>query len=392
MNSPPPVRQSRGEDNLILFGLIVVMLGGGAWIGWMTFRPQLAAAVMGWHHWLIQVASLFTDRFAAMDRQLLATDPASPTVTFDRLYHLAHNVGAFYRYPVAALVFGLAVWCWMRAGNARYRRRFDVEGLLAEQAKVFPFMAAYVGRGLRPVEPAEGEPRPADPVLHPGEWVQRFARGPKGGFCERQAREEMMRQLGPIWTGTAGAAPHVRAMIAAMALHAARRREDAVQMLGVLSRSLPIDPKDGPAGPPQPLEFSAEAIAVADEYLRDPALLGRMEKAAVGHAYTATALMSMLCEARARAGIFNPGMFQFLQLVDRRLFLALDSLGFPIIGVPWHLSSAQTPFAEAAAARSHWAAERDAKRRLVLPVLDPAIVTIRAKASDFGPRKKEKVG
>ncbi|MDN3563108.1 hypothetical protein QWZ14_01790 [Paeniroseomonas aquatica] len=391
MNTPPPVRQNRDEDNLILFGLIVLMMAGLGWLLWMTFRPQLAAAVMTWHHWLIQGASLFTDRFAAMDRQLLAADPTSPTVTFDRLYRLAHNVGGFYSYPVAALAIGLAVWCWRRVGTARYRRRFDVEGLLAEQATVFPFMAAYVGRGLRPVNPAEGEPRPADPVLHAGEWVQRFARGPKGEFCERQAREEMMRQLGPIWTGVADAAPHVRAMVAAMALHAARRREDAVQMLGALSRSLPIDAKDGPAGPAQPLEFSAKAIAIADEYLRDPDLRGRMEKAAAGHAYTATALMSMLCEARARAGIFNPGMFQFLQMVDRRLFLALDSLGFPVIGVPWHLIAAQTPFAEAAAARSHWAAEREAKCRLVLPVFGPAIVTIRAKASDFGPRKQEHV-
>lgn len=389
MNTPPPVRQSRGEDNLILCGLVLVVLAVVGWIVWTTYRPQFAAAVMTWHHWLIQVASLVSNRFATMDRQLLATDPASPAVTFDRLYRLAQNVGAFYSYPVAALAFGLAVWCWMRAGNARFRRRFDVEGLLAEQARVFPFMAAYVGRGLRPVEPAEGKPRPADPVLHPGEWVHRFARGPEGDFCERQAREELMRQLGPIWTGTAGAAPHVRGMIAAMALHAARRRDDAVQMLGVMSQSLPIDPTDGPAGPAQPLEFSAEAIAIADDYLRDPELLRQVEKAAAGHAYTSTALMSMLCEARARAGIFNPGMFQFLQLVDRRLFLALDSLGFPVIGVPWHLSSAQTPFAEAAGARSHWAAEREGKLPQILPILELAVSAIRARASDFGPRKSE---
>ena len=55
----------------------------------------------------------------------------------------------------------------------------------------------------------------------------------------------------------------------------------------------------------------------------------RCEAVADRHAYTAPALMSVLTLARAEAGVLAPAQFAFLKLVDRPLWYALHSLGFP---------------------------------------------------------------
>jgi intracellular multiplication protein IcmP len=91
------------------------------------------------------------------------------------------------------------------------------------------------------------------------------------------------------------------------------------------------------------------------------------------------AMMSVLCHARRRAGVLAPAQFNFLKLVDRRLWYALHSLGFP------NESDADygpmpNPLIEAVGARAHWHAELIAGGALHTPQLDEAAAAIRAKA------------
>ena len=67
----------------------------------------------------------------------------------------------FFRIPAAGLMLLLALICTVRAAPSRYRRVFDLDGLIGEQAISFRTTAAFAGRRLRLVPPA-AEPLPAD--------------------------------------------------------------------------------------------------------------------------------------------------------------------------------------------------------------------------------------
>jgi hypothetical protein len=88
----------------------------------------------------------------------------------------------------------------------------------------------------------------------------------------------------------------------------------------------------------------------------------------------------VLCHARLRAGVFNPGLFHWALFADRALFMALDTLGAPVPGVAWQRGPMPAPLAEGAAARDHWARELEAGRPLPLPAVDGARAAVRAVA------------
>src|SRR5208337_1692513 len=51
------------------------------------------------------------------------------------LVRLYRNIGIEFLYPAMALTLGLAALCFFRAGNARFTRAFDLDKLMAEQAR-----------------------------------------------------------------------------------------------------------------------------------------------------------------------------------------------------------------------------------------------------------------
>ncbi|MGI4946154.1 MAG: hypothetical protein ACRYHQ_37280, partial [Janthinobacterium lividum] len=211
------------------------------------------------------------------------------------------------------------------------------------------------------------------------EWVARFAALPDGSLNEDAARAELSRQLGPVWTGVAEAAPHVRCLFATFVLHAARRREDALDLLGEMAESLPIDTRDGPAGPAQSLALGDEVVGRADAVLQDSDLVAPCTAAVARHGFTAPALMSLLLHARSEAGVLAPGQFAFLRLVDRPLWYALHSLG--------DAAPMPNPRVEALGSRDHWAAECALGRPLRLPALDTALASIRVRLKQAASRK-----
>lgn len=385
--NPERDHHHRPDDGPLAVLLLLGLLGVGTWLAWTAFRPQIVGAVLSTQGALAGLAGLFTDRFDLLVRQLATADPVDPSITAGRLYRLAHDVGGFYRVPAALLLGALGVLCFRRAGATAFRRDFDLPGLMREQARTFRFTAPFASRSLRPVAPAPGAPRPLDPALHAPEWAARFARGPDGGFDGSAARRALAAQLGPLWEGPDRAAPHVRCLFAAFALHAARCRDEARDLLGDTAESLPHAPGEGAAGPSEALAFGSDVVARADAWLRHPHVARPCAKVAARHGFTAPALMTVLCHARERAGVLNPGMFAFLQFVDRPLFLACDALGFPVPGTPWHRGPAPMPATEAAGAREHWAAECEAGGPLRLPVVGAAAETVRAAAGDAGRSK-----
>jgi len=240
MRSPPHPRSAwPSNDDNTGFNMIVILLGCGvgAYLLWTCYHGEISAGVIALRHHEIAFIRHFTDRYDLADRQMLAADPEA--VTLRDLYGISHAVGMFFRVPAAVFMLLLAAICTGRAAPARYKRTFNLDGLIREQAASFRTSAAFVRRRLRLVPPAftaarsaPGEPRPADYALTAEEWIARFATGHDGNLDEVAARNALARQLGPRWRGLREASPQVRCLFAAFALHLVQRRAEALRLLG----------------------------------------------------------------------------------------------------------------------------------------------------------------
>jgi intracellular multiplication protein IcmP len=329
--------------------VVAIGLAAAGWFCWWRYHEQIAATVIIIQHWQMAVIAHFTDRYRALDAQAAAIGPAN--MMLNQLYQLCHLVGLWFRVPVVLVVAGLGLACAFLAPAARYRRNLDLDRLIKAQAGVFPTTRAYVVR------------RETTPSMHGPEWIEKYASGPDG-FDEDAARRELREQLGPQWQGVSAAEPHVRCLFAVFALHGARHRAIANCLLGEMARS--------------PLRFPEHLIAHADELLRDPELARDCGEVAARHAYTMPAMMGVLCHARRRAGVLAPAQFNFLKLVDRRLWYALHSLGFPNESDA-DFGPMPNPLIEAVGARAHWHAELIVGGPLHTPQLAEAVAAIRAK-------------
>jgi intracellular multiplication protein IcmP len=381
MIQPAQMQGGSSDDGLVTFGLIAAVIVGAGWFAWYRYHPEIAAGVILCQHWQMEFIGSFNDRYLTLDAQALAFDPAH--VTAKTLFKLCHLVGLFFRIPSALFLAILSFLCLTRASPARFTRTLDFDQLSKVQAQVFRTGAAFVGRNLKPVPIADGEPRPLDPALHVGEWVDRYARDKTKTYDEGMARRELTAQLGPLWQSPQNAAPHVRCLFAAFALHARRDRDAALTFLGDIATSLPRDKHETSAGPLAPLSVPAEIVAHADVILAQPDLVKNSVAIAARHGFTAPALMSVLCNARLKAGVLAPAQFNFLKLLDRRLWYALHSLGFPD-GPDWLKAPMPNPRVEAVGARDHWAVECKIGRPLRIPSIDRAAHVIRANIASNG--------
>ena len=383
MRSPlhPRAAWPSSDDNTG-FNLIVILLGCcvGAYLLCTCYHGAISAAVIALRHHEIALIRHFTDRYDLADRQMLAADPE--VVSLRDLYGISHAVGMFFRIPAAVFMLLLAAICALRAAPARYKRAFDLDALIREQAASFRTSAAFVRHSLRLVPlgfagpgSSPGDARPAYYALTPEEWIARFATGSDGDFDEAAARCALLRQLGSPWRGLQEASPQVRCLFAAFALHLAQRRADALRLLGDLSASLANSDQDKPEGLDTPLAMPASAVAETVAFLSDGELVAPALAIANRHAYAHTALMALLNNARLRAGVLAPGQFAWLKIVDRPLWYALHSLGFETEGIGCYLHP--NPRVEAVGARDHWAAERLAGEPVIEPNMDRAIEALR---------------
>lgn len=189
------------SDDMVGFNALVILIGigVGAYLLWTYHHTEISAAVMAWRHWEIGVLRRFTDRFNLADAQMVHSAPSGVTVR--DLWGISGAIGCYWRLPACVLMVLLALACRTRNAPSRFRRQFDLEALIREQALTFTTTAAYTARKLRLVAVREGDPRPADYALTPAEWIERYAAGDDGAFDEGRARRALRLQLAPRWHG-----------------------------------------------------------------------------------------------------------------------------------------------------------------------------------------------
>lgn len=375
----PPMNNSRASwpsaDDTAAFNLIVIVvgLGVGAYLLWMNDHATISAWVMALAHREIVWLHPITHRFDLADRQMAGSDPAG--VTLQDLLGILRAIGLYVRIPAVGFIVVLAVACATCAAPARFKRHFDLDGLLREQAKRFAVARAFVHRrlGLTRLEPEVL--RPADYALTAEEWLDRFVCKPGLPFNEARAAAALLSQLGPAWKGPEKASPVARLLFAAFGLHMAEKREEALHLLGEASAALDASKGEGKAGPEHYLQLPTTVTKRVDAVLADTRAFRDAAEVAARHAYAAPALMSVLNVARLRAGVLAPSQFVWVKFVDRPLFYALQSLGFESEGLGRYAHP--NPRVEAAGARDHWASERAAGQPLAAPSVARAMQALR---------------
>lgn len=442
------------DDDAMIFVYAAVLLGSIAVLAWFKLHREITIGVLALLRAQLWIASAWTDRYQQLAARMAAADPA--TVRIGQLYAACRVVSGIFRVSAAFLLAGLGVLCIVRASGERYTEKLDLDRLMKLQAPIFPSISAWLNRRFSLVEPdLKTGPRPADPALHLGEWITVHALNPDRTYDPLKARPALIAQLGQPWEGPEKTGPAARAMFAVFALHAARERDAALALLGVLSREvtdapspLATGPSPGPAGqgegadrtqehpadaaekkgapvshqetisvdvdagfarkvdrflrsrgdrdnklrppvepgpisskpdvgPLVPLVFSEAAMREVDRAIGHSEITEPARVIAGQHAYTTTALMGLLMHARRRAGVLAPGQFAFLKLVDRPLWYALHSLGFPVS--EQDDGPMPNPRIEALGARAHWEAERAVEAPLLTAQVEAAETAIHAR-------------
>jgi intracellular multiplication protein IcmP len=285
-------------------------------------------------------------------------------LTFDHLSYFA----ALAMQPLKNVFIGIfvagALWCMFYGPGKQYRSTLGLEGLIKRQAKNFKVIAPFVkfNPSKQPPRPP-GAPVPAElpafaEALGPEEWLAyNVIPVPDGQIDVTAATEAFRKQLGERWKGPKALAPYKQILLAAFCLKAARKRNEADDMLGRIASCWSFEGGLKLSRDPNLLR---EARAILNNSDLSGKLLAKINR----HAFETTAMLRALQTAREEGGVLAPAQFVWLRAHDRALWYPLNNLGRH----SYHM--------EALGAMSHFRIEKMTQRPVPVPKLEDAVQTI----------------
>lgn len=265
------------------------------------------------------------------------------------------------RYLFLALFGVLFTWAVFRGPTSFFRRKLNLEGLIGQQAQVFPIIAPFLKfnpaklpfRALGSAVPSQLPP--FSEALGPEEWVAFHSIPMSGGLPDPEAAEAAFaHQLGPRWRGAMALPAELQVLLAAFCLKASRKRDESDAMLGRLA--LCWDPASG-----LKLRRDRALLGEARKILRSKDMAEKTLANCSRHAFVSTALIRALNTAREEGGVLAPAQFVWLRAHNRSLWYCLNNLG------------RQAFHTEALGAMSHYRAEKQINRPIPKPRLAQAV-------------------
>lgn len=270
-----------------------------------------------------------------------------------------------YKYPFLFIMLLMGLHVYFKGPMSQYRRKFTLDSLIKEQAKIFPQVSPFIkfnpSKQIGPRAP--GEPVPVNlpefaEALGPEEWIAYHQIPlPDGKLNEKEAKAAFAKQLGERWRGPKKLPPYQQILLAAFCLKAARKRKESDDILGRIAKCW--DVKDG-------LKLSRDKTlhSTALRVLRNSKICGETIKATRQHAFVTTALLRALDHARSEGGVLAPAQFVWLRGFDRDLWYPLNNLG------------KQTHHTEALGAMCHYKEEKRSQRPIPVPKVELAVKSI----------------
>jgi intracellular multiplication protein IcmP len=266
-------------------------------------------------------------------------------------------VGTYIRVPLMILMFVLAGVIYK--GNAAnvFRNTYSMKSLAEREYHNWPQISPVIGLDLVKTDIDSG---PWAMAMSPMQFCKRYnllqevrpqrVEGMRRSEWDRidvvlkrgETNRLFIMQLGGLWRGPDKLPQYARALFAAFA---ARVNAD-------------------PNGSKLLLQMAATCksrmnFAGADALLKKHYDSKFVQKIVKSHAYTLTVMAAML-EGSRDDGVQAAADFLWLKPVDRRLWYTLNTVG------------RQTPFIEVAGVFAHWVAEKEAGKKLIMPMVEEA--------------------
>lgn len=354
--APPQQGQDDGGTGVLwavagLFALLGIL--------WYVFKDQIIFGFLELKIWELNVLGLFTSSPAMGQLKTLVQQAHSSTLTFDDLVTIGQLVGTYLRIPFAIIMVALAFVIYFGSATRVFKATYSMKSLALSEKGNWPQIQPVLGLDLVHTDIDKG---PWAMAMTPVQFCKRNnlieeyrKPRPEGGLRRDADRIEVMlkrgeankvfaMQLGPKWESVDRLPPYARALFAVFAARINADSKAAAALLLQLNRSSTTKKMD---------------FAGVDALLKKHENTKIVKKILQSHAYVLTVMAAMLVNARLD-GVQATADFLWLKPLDRRLWYMLNTMG------------RQTPFSESAGPFAHYVAEREAGRKLIIPMIEGA--------------------
>lgn len=376
MPAPPPGGGGSSDNSAgMLWGIaaIFAFLGGI----WFVFKNQIIYGYLSLKLFELNIVSMVTGgNYSQLSRAIQAGMVYPGRVTFEDLVIMGAGVGDYVRYPFVLLMFILAAVVYFGSSTRVFKRTYSMQTLSKLENAYRPFITPVVGLDLINQDLDKG---PWAMAMSPMQFCKRYRlleevkpqryQGMKRSEWDRidvvlkrgKANRLFIMQLGPLWSGPDKLPLHARALFAAFA---ARINADKAgsKLLAQLAES----------------STGKMNYKGVDELLKKHYNSKTVQHVVQTHAYVLTVMAEMLERARDD-GVQASSEFLWLKPIDRRLWYTLNTVG------------RQTPFIEVGGIFAHWVAEKEARTKLMVPMVEEATnaVEVALKEIVYQPDEKE---
>lgn len=330
---------------------------------WIFYRAPLIYFVYGLNLIQTELVGLFKGGLGptgAHVREVIldtynGTWEASRT-QFGDMTFIMEAVGSQTRYPICAIILGLAIYVLFRMKGEGFKNPFDLSQLANYQSR--HWKVALAGSTFDPLrdDPAN---RPAE---RPYEWMISNKVGLKNSVVDQESAEKAYReQLGETYLGFGKLAIHVQAL--AVAFNLSRKRDKRTQDLKEGLAEIWVTDRE------HATERTKELIA---PYVSDAKFMAPIERIMGQHAYVTTAMTRLFEEAKSKGGVLACSEIRWLKPLDRTLWYSLQNVG------------RHAYFPESAGVRAHFDAEKITGERLVEPYFDKVLEGLQDYARKHG--------
>lgn len=310
--------------------------------------------IVRWFH----LPTVNTDVFKEVEKLVIGVDYNQ--VKFDNFAAINRYVGSWMRFPIIAILIGLAIYSYYRHQLVRFRQSYSMKSLKQLEVEVWPQITPVVSIDLIKEDIQKG---PWAMAKTPLDFAKSYncllpSTDKLGNKCwtidEKTAGSVFSMQLGRLYMGLDKLPIYVKALVVIFCARADKDHKTAKVFLSQIARS-------SASGK---LDF--KGVEEALEKYKNTRMIQWVEQR---HAYTIT-IMATLLELGRTSGVLASSEFLWLKPVDRKLWYMLNTIG------------RQTSVTEISGAFSHWLAEKRMKRPLKTPMTKQAVVALKLAVED----------
>ncbi len=356
--------QQEGSMGLIwvIVGVFILL-----WGVWFFAHAELVKVFFHFKLFEISIIRVFANVLGPTKALILNSDPKQ--VSFPTVAHVASRVGYYLRIPLMLIVALLGIKLYFKSTMVGFKQTYSMKTLLNAETETWSYEVPIKNIDLVNIDIDTG---PWAMALSPMSFAKKYkllkikkktkkesvlSRREKimATVLKNKASKVFAAQMGHLWKGPEALNPHTKALYAAFIAKAARKSDEARELLNKIAFS---SQKGN-------LDFSG-TDELLEKYKDYPAVVEIFKK----HAYVFTVMASMLQLARTD-GVLPSAEFLWLKPVDRKLWFMLNTIG------------RQTVVSEVAGPFAHWLAEKEMGFALRTPIIDEAVVGLETAIADI---------